>query len=80
LISERSVNPSGEEAGTARALNDELSSIGMEVKEQAVPKRVNIEATPSGFKHGGRFLFSGHIIASSLICPWVQATFFQIFF
>ena len=62
LIRERSVNPPGDETGTARVLNDELSSFGMEVKEhEAAPKRVNIEATLSGFEHGVRFLFSGHM-------------------
>jgi hypothetical protein len=73
LIRERRVTPPGDETGTARVLYDELSSIGIEVKEhQAAPKRVNIEATPSGSEHVARFLFSGS--NGTLFSTWNPVT------
>jgi acetylornithine deacetylase/succinyl-diaminopimelate desuccinylase family protein len=62
LIRERSVNPPGDETGTARVLADELTSIGLRVKEyEAAPRRVNVEANLSGVERGLRFLFNGHM-------------------
>lgn len=62
LIREKSVNPPGDETGTARVLADELIAIGARVKEhEAAPKRVNVETILPGVEHGARFLFNGHM-------------------
>lgn len=62
LIRERSVNPPGDERGTARVLEAELTSFGMKVKEHvAAPRRVNLEGTLVGAEHRSRFLFNGHM-------------------
>jgi len=61
LIRRRSVNPPGDETEVAKVLHDELASIGMRVNlHEAVPKRVNLEATLRGLKEGPIFLFNGH--------------------
>jgi len=62
LIRERSVNPPGDETGTARVLVEELESFGVKAKErQVAPKRVNVEAVLGGIERGSRFLFNGHM-------------------
>jgi acetylornithine deacetylase/succinyl-diaminopimelate desuccinylase family protein len=62
LIREKSVNPPGDETGTARVLEAELTSFGMKVNEHiSAPRRVNVEATLAGAAHRSRFLFNGHM-------------------
>ena len=55
LIREKSVNLPGDETGPARVLADELSSIGLKVREhEAASKRVNVEANLPGSERGLR--------------------------
>ena len=62
LIREKSVNLPGDETGPALVLADELSSIGLKVREhEAASKRVNVEANLPSPERGLRFLFNGHM-------------------
>lgn len=61
LIRQKSVNPPGDVSAVAQILQDDLSSIGMDVtRHTSGAGMVNLQAVLKGAKAKPRFLFNGH--------------------